>query len=395
MYKKIILFILFIFICGCASKQQNNVGTIIEENKNYIIGINYPITNTKIDTNIKEEVNKYYENFKNKHSEKKNSKAELNIDYEFNYINHYMNIALYIYINDEEKEQYVKTLVYDSKQKKILTINDITDDTDIIDYYIEIHEMENKEYSFIFDNNSLIVFIQNEKSFKSISIPLKDLDLKINLTSNEKTKKVNVTLPEKVIDPNSKMVALTFDDGPSQYTEKIIEILKENNCNATFFVLGNKVNIYSDVLIKSLSYGNELGNHSYNHKWLIKLEKEEILDQINKTQELIKEYTGYTPKLIRPTYGSLNDTIKHITDLDIVLWNVDTLDWKYKSANRIVKNATKNLKDGNIILMHDTHKQTLEALPKIIQIVKEQGYECVTVSEMKEAEFIRKQLNES
>lgn len=97
--------------------------------------------------------------------------------------------------------------------------------------------------------------------------------------------------------------------------------------------------------------------------------------------------------MIRPTYGSLNETIKNTTDLDIVLWNVDTLDWKYKNTNRIVQNATKNLKDGNIILMHDTHKQTLEALPKIIKIIKEKGYECVTVSEMKEAQFIRENLN--
>lgn len=393
MYKKIILLISFIFICGCSSKKQNNVGTIIEENENYIIGINYPITNTKIDTDIKEEVNKYYDSFKNKYSEKKTNKPELNIDYEFNYINNYINVALYIYINATEKEQYVKTFVYDLKQKKILSIDDITDDTDIIDYYIEINDMGQKEYSFILDNNSLTIFVQNENSFKGIDISVEDLDLKINLTSNKETKKANATLPEKVIDPNSKMVALTFDDGPSQYTEKIIEILKENDCNATFFVLGNKVSIYSDILIKSLNYGNELGNHSYNHKWLIKLNDEEILDQINKTQELIKEYTGYTPKLIRPTYGSLNDTIRNITDLDIVLWNVDTLDWKYKSSSRIVKNATKNLKDGNIILMHDTHKQTLEALPKIIQIIKEQGYECVTVSEMKEAQFIREKLN--
>lgn len=393
MYKKIILLILFLLLCGCSTNLKSNVGTIIEENDNYIIGINYPITNTKIDNSIQKEINKYYEDFKKKYNYNQIEKPELNIDYEFNYIDDYMNIALYIYINADEKEQYVKTFVYNLKQKKTLSINDITDYIDIIDYYIEVNNLNKKEYNFIFDNKFLTIFIQNETNFESINIPLEDLDLKVKMASKKEIKKVNINLPEKVIDPNSKMVALTFDDGPSQYTEQIIEILKENDCNATFFILGNKVNIYADTLIKSLNYGNELGNHSYNHKWLIKLNEAEVADQINKTQELIKEYTGYTPKLIRPTYGSLNNTIKNITDLEIVLWNVDTLDWKYKSSSRIVKNATKNLKDGNIILMHDTHKQTLEALPKIIKIIKEEGYECVTVSEMKEAQFIREQLN--
>ena len=82
------------------------------------------------------------------------------------------------------------------------------------------------------------------------------------------------------------------------------------------------------------------------------------------------------------------------TDLDIVLWNVDTMDWKYKNADTIVKRATQNLKDGNIILMHDTHKRTIEAVKKIVPILKEKGFTCVTISEMKEIKLIREQMNE-
>ena len=118
------------------------------------------------------------------------------------------------------------------------------------------------------------------------------------------------------------------------------------------------------------------------------------MEQINKTQQIIKEYTGYTPKLLRPTYGSVNSFIKSISSLNVVLWNVDTLDWKYKNVNRIVKNATKKLKDGNIILMHDTHKQTLESLPKIVDIIQEKGFQCVTVSELMEIQLIREQFHE-
>ncbi len=385
MLKKVFLIILLLSICGCSNKIISNVGTIIEEDTNYIIGINYPITNTKIDKIIKKEISSVYQNFKKNHP---TDKIELNIDYEFHHINEYLCIVLYIYESDKEQTD-IKTFIFDSKKNKLLSIQDITDDTDIIEYTLQEKKLEIKQYPFIFDQNQLKIYVNTE----IITIPLNDLELKINIKNESDIKKVNIDIQPKIINPDSKMIALTFDDGPSKYTEEILNILKKNDCNATFFVLGNKVSIYSDLLIESINNGNEIGNHSYNHKWMIKLNEKDLENQISKTQDIIKEYTGYTPKLIRPTYGSLNDRIKKISSLDIVLWNVDTLDWKYKNPNKIVENATKKLKDGNIILMHDTHKQTLEALPKILEIIQKNGYTCVTISELKEANFLRKKMN--
>ncbi len=385
MLKKVFLIILLLSICGCSNKIISNVGTIIEEDTNYIIGINYPITNTKIDKIIKKEISSIYQNFKKNHP---TDKIELNIDYEFHHINEYLCIVLYIYESDKEQTD-IKTFIFDSKKNKLLSIQDITDDTDIIEYTLQEKKLEIKQYPFIFDQNQLKIYVNTE----IITIPLNDLELKINIKNESDIKKVNIDIQPKIINPDSKMIALTFDDGPSKYTEEILNILKKNECNATFFVLGNKVSIYSDLLIESINNGNEIGNHSYNHKWMIKLNEKDLENQISKTQDIIKEYTGYTPKLIRPTYGSLNDRIKKISSLDIVLWNVDTLDWKYKNPNKIVENATKKLKDGNIILMHDTHKQTLEALPKILEIIQKNGYTCVTISELKEANFLRKKMN--
>ncbi len=385
MLKKVFLIILLLSICGCSNKIISNVGTIIEEDTNYIIGINYPITNTKIDKIIKKEISSIYQNFKKNHP---TDKIELNIDYEFHHINEYLCIVLYIYESDKEQTD-IKTFIFDSKKNKLLSIQDITDDTDIIEYTLQEKKLEIKQYPFIFDQNQLKIYVNTE----IITIPLNDLELKINIKNESDIKKVNIDIQPKIINPDSKMIALTFDDGPSKYTEEILNILKKNDCNATFFVLGNKVSIYSDLLIESINNGNEIGNHSYNHKWMIKLNEKDLENQISKTQDIIKEYTGYTPKLIRPTYGSLNDRIKKISSLDIVLWNVDTLDWKYKNPNKIVENATKKLKDGNIILMHDTHKQTLEALPKILEIIQKNGYTCVTISELKEANFLRKKMN--
>jgi len=380
MFKKITIFIILLFICGCSIKKSNNVTTIIEENETNVIGINYPTTNTKLDTYIKNDINKIINEFKNTNN------GELNIDYIFNDINNYLSIALFIYINDNNNiNEYIITYAFDKNSNKLLDISDITDDIDIIE------EVNNSnDLNFTFDNNNLTIYKDND----STNIPISDLNLKIDLKNKNKLKKTSIEIPNRVIDINEKLVAITFDDGPSIYTNELIEYLNSEGCPATFFVLGNKVEIYSDILKKSINYGNEIGNHSYNHKWLIKLDENEIEEQITKTQNIIKEYTGYTPKLLRPTYGSVNNIIKDKINLDVVLWNVDTMDWKYKSVDKIVARATKNLKDGNIILMHDTHKRTVEAIKKIVPIIKKQGFTCVTVSEMKEANLIRERSNE-
>lgn len=190
------------------------------------------------------------------------------------------------------------------------------------------------------------------------------------------------------------MVALTFDDGPSIYTEEILNTLKKYNSNATFFVLGNKIDNYNNIIIKMYENGNEIGNHSYNHRWLTKLSTEEQKEQINKTQEIIKKYTGYEPIYMRPTYGSINKKLRKNINLEVVLWNVDTKDWKYKNVNTIVNNALTNVKDGSIILMHDTHERTSEAVKILVPKLIEKGYQLVTISELKEVKKIRNNLNE-
>ena len=140
--------------------------------------------------------------------------------------------------------------------------------------------------------------------------------------------------------------------------------------------------------------GNEIGNHSYNHRWLTKLSAKEQIEQISKTQYIIKKYTGYTPIYLRPTYGSVNQKLRNNTDLEIILWNVDTRDWKYKNVNTIVNNALKDVKDGSIILMHDTYKRTSEAVEILVPKLIEKGYQIVTISELKEAKKIKNKLNE-
>lgn len=179
-------------------------------------------------------------------------------------------------------------------------------------------------------------------------------------------------------------MALTFDDGPSKYTKDILDILKKYDACGTFFLIGNKVSFYGEVLREMLSEGNEIGNHSYDHKYLTRLSEEEVKDEISKTQDEIKRVTGYTPTLFRPTYGGYNNTLKSYIDLTFVLWDVDSRDWSVKSTEGIMYNVFKDVKSGSIILFHDNHEYSVNALPSVIKELKKQGYKFVTVSELLE-----------
>lgn len=410
--KKIFLCIFVITLCGCSIKIKTNhndeIKTIIEENKNSVISINYPKTNIPIlDNKIEKYINTNYKNFKNDYNNllSLSDKSELNIDYEYYYDDNYLSIGLFTFINSTNLENSlfnVKTFLYDLNKNKILSFSDIVEDEELNDINATIINKliqnnieldcikKQKDYdNFIINDEFVFVFVENNK----IDIPI-NLFSKLNIEASSDEQTVFQTQENtKVLDPTKKTVAITFDDGPSKYTKEIINIFKKYDSNATFFVLGNKVEIYKDTLIESLKNGNEIGNHSYNHKWLIKLSLDEFKEQVNKTQQIIKDNTGYTPTLIRPTYGSINQKMKNSIDLDVVLWNVDSTDWKLKNAKKITNKVLKNVKDGSIILFHDTYKWTADALKTIIPKLIEDGYQLVTVSELKEIELLRENLN--
>lgn len=416
-----IIFFTILLSIGCQKKENQSVRTIIEEEQNILIGINYPVTKSKkLNKIIQKEVHTQYNSFKEKYMNfnSLNQKSELNIDYSFDKVKEYDIVTIHTYLNSSkfyQPQNYIKTYVYHKKKKRLISLKDVIpkEDLSYITKYVkhilqQKYNISNKNiqkyiknnhstYSnFTFDQDYLYLYFdqfQNIKNIIKIQIPLENLNPKIDTEQQIiKTANTKVKIPNKILDPNKKFIALTFDDGPSIYTKEVINILKKYNCNATFFVLGNKVEIYQETIRESLKNGNELGNHSYSHKWLIKLDEESLKEQIDKTQDIIQETTGYTPKLLRPTYGSVNQKIRNLDQFEIILWNVDTLDWKYKSIDRIVNRATRNPKDGNIILMHDIHQRTVKALDKIIPILQNQGFELITISEMKEIQLLRDKM---
>jgi len=406
MFKKILLIISLLTLVGCA-KINNDVITIIKENDNCVISINYPITESKkLNKNIKKEINKIYKNFKKNYCSNNLDRTELNIDFKHETINNkYINVILE---SNYYNQTNIKTYVYNLNNNKIMNIYDILteNDLDILVEKIKL-ELKNKkinddiitniidnlqEIQFNFNDKKIYIFLNLNKVI-TLEIPIELLDLKIEIKKENKAKeKYTYKEINKIIDPNKKTIALTFDDGPSKYTKQIVELLNKYNANATFFILGNKVETYNETLKYLLNNGNEIGNHSYNHKWLTHVTTEELLNQINTTQNIIKEKLNYTPTLFRPTYGSVNKNIKENINLDIILWNVDTLDWKYKNSKKISENVLKKIKDGDIILMHDTYEYTYNALKLMLPKLKEQGYQLVTVSELKETKKIKNEI---
>ena len=431
--KWVILFITLSLLIGIyfsIQRDQNiqkNVETLIIHDENMVIGINYPKTGiSPLDTKIKNQVDQIYQDFIKEYgiTKNENESAELNIDYHYNIVSvHYINIVLEKFISSNSLAHPINeiyTYVYDSNDKRFLGLEDLITQEELeklvpkiqkelMDQYPECFSVQqlNQNLSPIFKNFPLFTFTNEDLNLYfnpyeiadgscgiiDTTIPLDHINLKIeDIELGTNTTKEYTVLKEtsKVIDPHKKMIAITFDDGPGRYTKDILKTLTKYDANATFFVLGNKVEVYDETAREIVKQGSEIGNHSYNHKWLIKLKSDDFMDQVNQTQSIVKRITGITPKVLRPTYGSVNDTIRKNTNLDIVLWNVDTLDWKIKDPKQIANRVIGKVEDGDIVLMHDTHKRTVEALKIILPELKKEGFQFVTVSELKEAQRLRK-----
>ncbi|WP_371361958.1 Peptidoglycan-N-acetylglucosamine deacetylase [Sporomusa rhizae] len=184
-----------------------------------------------------------------------------------------------------------------------------------------------------------------------------------------------------------KVVALTFDDGPSlKTTEEILAILDEKKVKATFFVLGQNVELLPGVLAQEIEEGHEVGIHSYDHRILSKISKDDVKMEIEKSEKLIAKAT-VKPTLFRPPGGSYNKSVLSVVKdkgYTMILWSVDPHDWSKPSAKKIVDVVMSKIKPGSIILLHDLKypSPTPEAVSIIIDRLKEQGYEFVTVSEL-------------
>lgn len=193
-----------------------------------------------------------------------------------------------------------------------------------------------------------------------------------------------------VYDPNQKrqMVALTFDDGPGKYTDKLLDCLEENDAKATFFMLGSNVSSWPDTIKRMKEMGCELGNHSYDHPQLPNLTGEQVTEQFQKTNSLLEEICGSPATVARTPYGAQDETILSYVGMPCFMWSIDTLDWQTLNADSTYNTTMENVSDGDIILMHDIHETSVEAAIRLIPDLIEKGYKLVTVSELAKANGI-------
>jgi len=187
------------------------------------------------------------------------------------------------------------------------------------------------------------------------------------------------------IDQSKPMIALTFDDGPSEYTSQVLDIFERYGCRATFCTVGNLVNARKDIVKHASDLGCEVIGHSWDHRDLTKLSVEEIKKELDDTSAVIESATGVSPRLYRPPYGAVNSTLKSTSaELGYVMicWSVDPEDWKTKNADSVYSEVMSHVSNKAIVLSHDLYRTTVDAYERIIPELLDQGYQLVTVSEL-------------
>lgn len=185
-----------------------------------------------------------------------------------------------------------------------------------------------------------------------------------------------------------KYVALTFDDGPSRYTKDVLKVLRDQEVRATFFVVGKQIKQGKSSIIAAHAQGCQIASHTYRHRYFPNKSRALFIKDVRKTRHLLREQTGIDSSYVRLPYGATNKKMnKALKKMKMrkVFWTHDTRDWSRPGVKKIVRRATKNLKNGSIILMHDgggNRTQTVKALPQIIRILKNKGYVLCTVDDL-------------
>lgn len=182
-----------------------------------------------------------------------------------------------------------------------------------------------------------------------------------------------------------RCIALSFDDGPGPYTDKLLGILKKYHIKATFFLIGRQVDRYSAQVKHEAAADEAIGNHTWDHKDLTKLSEKQRRSQIVRTSEAIKKITGKNPTMLRPPYGATNHALQETTKklgMSSVFWSVDTRDWADHNSKIVCNRAVANAHPGSIILLHDIHPTSVAAVPCIIKGLESHGYRLVTVPQL-------------
>ena len=182
---------------------------------------------------------------------------------------------------------------------------------------------------------------------------------------------------------DKKTVAISFDDGPSStYNAKFLDVLARNKAHATFFMVGTMMNSCQSCVLNTYKSGNEIGSHTYNHMNMKKNSVEDVSASLKKVDDLFYSITKDHIRYVRPPYGAYSKTNLENVDNPLILWNLDTEDWRYHDVDHIVNYVMDNVSDGSIILMHELYQTSLEALEILLPKLYAAGYQVVSVGEL-------------
>lgn len=222
--------------------------------------------------------------------------------------------------------------------------------------------------------------IDTEELLPKPSVEEGSEEVEVEQNSNDEA---STQIDVQIGNAKKKQVALTFDDGPDpKVTPKILATLAKYDAKATFFMLGSRVEFYPEIAGDILEAGHELGNHTWTHANLTNMTPNLITEEVSRTNKIIEQATGQEPTVFRPPYGAFNDDLMNILSLPVVLWDVDTLDWKYRDANHLLTSVKSSVHDGSTVLMHDIHLSTAQGLESVLAYLTSEGYTFVTVSEL-------------
>lgn len=281
-----------------------------------------------------------------------------------------------VYNHKTNREEDFKTLVTDydkfiEESKRLLNLKYPKFHTEDIDFTKAVYDIKSNE----------LVGYYTSKEYGEASIKINYNEVK-NLMNYEIHLDDAYENETYKLDPTKKSIAFTFDDGPSNYDLKIIDALTDAHANATFFVVGNRLRNFPKSIEKMVKNGMEVGNHTYDHKSLAGLSNEKIKEQITKTNDIFYEMTNKKIELLRPSYGAVNSRVQVQVGMPIILWDIDTLDWKTRNATKVYDEIMNSKKDGSIVLMHSLYATTLEAVEKALPALYKEGYQVVSVGEL-------------
>lgn len=251
----------------------------------------------------------------------------------------------------------------------------------VVQILTDLENLDLTQWQFSYGNAAFTIKLPHRVGeVVSIDVPVSELYNTIDATylQGQDLDKYNAYQEQR----HKKVVALTFDDGPNPTTTpQALDILKKYKAKATFFMVGKAVAGNEAIIQRVLNEGHAIGNHSWDHPVLTNLTVEQAQAEINSTTEALQKAGVKKVHLMRPPYGAISQTIQNAVDQSFILWDIDSLDWKNRNTASIMSEVKKT-QPGSIILMHDIHQTTIDALPTVIEYLQSQGYELVTVDEL-------------